>query len=402
MSWQEVSLANVSESVRYGYTASASEDQVGPKFLRITDIVAEYLDWDSVPYCKASERDQNRFSLEVGDIVVARTGATVGYAKQIRDSENAVFASYLVRFRVDSGLADPNFVGHLVESTTYKRYVKSQVGGAAQPNANAKVLGRFVFRLPPRPIQHRIASTLSTYDDLIENNRRRIALLERAARELYREWFMRLRFPGHEHTRIVDGVPEGWTRVHLSKSVCTQYGYTASANDEPIGPKFLRGTDINKQSYINWATVPYCPEDGLDFEKYALHQGDLLVIRMADPGKVAIVEKEIRAIFASYLVRLLVRTDAEMDPLWLFYALANAEYLDFIRSASGGSTRKSASAKLLTDFYVLRPPRTIQDIFVGRIQTLREMIGTLLDQNSKANMSRNLLLPRLMSGEVAV
>ena len=86
MSWQEVSLAGISESVSYGYTASASEDQVGPKFLRITDIVPECLDWDSVPYCKASERDQNRFSVEVGDIVVARTGATVGYAKQIRMS----------------------------------------------------------------------------------------------------------------------------------------------------------------------------------------------------------------------------------------------------------------------------------------------------------------------------
>ena len=105
MSWQEVSLTGVSESVSYGYTASASEDQVGPKFLRITDIVPECLNWDSVPYCKAGERDQNRFSLEVGDIVVARTGATVGYAKRIRYVQSAVFASYLVRFRVDSRLA---------------------------------------------------------------------------------------------------------------------------------------------------------------------------------------------------------------------------------------------------------------------------------------------------------
>ena len=81
---------------------------------------------------------------------------------------------------------------------TYKRYVKSQVGGAAQPNVNAKALGRFVFKLPPRSIQRRIASILSAYDDLIENNRRRIALLEEAARLLYREWFVHFRFPGHE------------------------------------------------------------------------------------------------------------------------------------------------------------------------------------------------------------
>ena len=150
MIWREVSLAGVCKSVRYGYTASATNDQVGPKFLRITDIAQEHLDWDSVPYCEASERDENRFSLQVGDIVVARTGATVGYAKQIRYERGGVFASYLVRFRVDRELADPYFIGCLVESHMYKSYVKSQISGAAQPNANAKVLGRFAFKLPLR------------------------------------------------------------------------------------------------------------------------------------------------------------------------------------------------------------------------------------------------------------
>ena len=173
------------------------------------------ISWHSVPYCAGNERDLEKFLLQEGDIVVARTGATVGYAKQIRTPENAVFASYLVRFRINSEIAEPRFIGHLVESSVYKQYVKSQVGGAAQPNANAKVLGRFSFTLPPRKVQRRIADILSAYDDLIENNRRRIALLEQAARELYREWFVRLRFPGHENTRIVDGLPEGWAAVSV-------------------------------------------------------------------------------------------------------------------------------------------------------------------------------------------
>ena len=231
LDWQVVSLTDVSESVRYGYTASASTDEIGPKFLRITDIVPQCISWHSVPYCERNERDLEKYLLQIGDIVVARTGATVGYAKQIRTPEHAVFASYLVRFRINSEIADPRFIGHLVESNLYKKYVKSQVGGAAQPNANAKVLGRFSFTLPPRRVQRRIADILSSYDDLIENNRRRIALLEQAARELHREWFVRLRFPGHENTRIVDGVPEGWQRVRLSDLVSTQYGYTASANE---------------------------------------------------------------------------------------------------------------------------------------------------------------------------
>ena len=167
------------------------------------------MSWHSVPYCEVNERDLQRYLLQTGDIVIARTGATVGYAKQIRTPENAVFASYLVRFRIDSEIAEPRFIGHIVESTIYKQYVKAQVGGAAQPNANAKVLGRFSFTLPARRVQRRIADVLSAYDDLIENNRRRIALLEQTAREHYREWFVRLRFPGHESNRIVDGLPVG-------------------------------------------------------------------------------------------------------------------------------------------------------------------------------------------------
>ena len=400
--WHVVSLADVSESVRYGYTASASADEIGPKFLRITDIVPQTISWHSVPYCEVNERDLQRYLLQTGDIVIARTGATVGYAKQIRTPENAVFASYLVRFRIDSEIAEPRFIGHIVESTIYKKYVKAQVGGAAQPNANAKVLGRFSFTLPPRRVQRRIADVLSAYDDLIENNRRRIALLEQAARELYREWFVRLRFPGHENTKIANGLPKGWSRIRLSDIVSTQYGYTESAREEPIGPKFVRGTDINKNAYIDWDTVPFCPVSETDFGKYALRPGDLLVVRMADPGKVAIVEKPIQAVFASYLVRLQIHDQSRTIPLYLFYALAHERYQGFIRGASGGSTRKSASAKLLTDFVVVQPPIEIQILFVELVAPLRKMIGTLIDQNAQANASRDVLLPRLMSGEVVV
>jgi type I restriction enzyme S subunit len=189
---RRTTLADVCSSVRYGYTASASTDVCGPRFLRITDIVPDSVDWSSVPYCEIDEVDRERYALEVGDIVVARTGATVGYAKLIREPVEAVFASYLVRFRVDEGKADPGFVGRLVESNVYKTFVQSRIGGAAQPNASAPVLGAFEFPLLQRVVQSRIASILSAYDDLIENNTRRIALLEQAARLLYEEWFVRL------------------------------------------------------------------------------------------------------------------------------------------------------------------------------------------------------------------
>ena len=215
------SLAEIAESVRYGYTASATNQPIGPRFLRITDIVPPQIDWDTVPYCAIDDAKKRRFSLTCGDIVVARTGATVGYAKLIRQCDlDAVFASYLVRIRIDPLKANPEYVGRIVESDVYKRFVMSRIGGAAQPNANAKVLSEFRLPIPMDSTQRRIAAILSTYDDLIENNRRRIQLLERAARLIYKEWFVRLRFPGHEWTTITDGAPEGWERRTLN-SVAT-------------------------------------------------------------------------------------------------------------------------------------------------------------------------------------
>ena len=272
----------------------------------------------------------------------------------------------------------------------------------AVPGLNRENALSLKVHVPSIDEQRGIAEVLSIYDDLIENNRRRIALLEQAARELYREWFVRRRFPGHESTWIVDGVTDGWERVRLSDLVSTQYGYTASASEEPIGPRFLRGTDINKSSYIDWDTVPYCSLSSLTVNKYALRTDDLLVVRMADPGKVAIVEKDVQAVFASYLVRLVIRDYSKILPLYLFYVLADSEYQGFIGGASGGSTRKSASAKLLTDFRIAQPPNAVQSLFVDQVAPLRKMIGTLLDQNAQARAARDLLIPRLMSREVVV
>ena len=197
-------------------------------------------------------------------------------------------------------------------------------------------------------------------------------------------------------------MPEGWEKKHLSELLNTQYGFTETATDEPIGPKFLRGKDINKTSYIDWSTVPYCPEDRLDFRKYALHVDDIVVIRMADPGKVAIVESELKAIFASYLVRLTRKEMVPIPALYLFYVLSDDLYQGFISGASGGSTRKSASAKLLVDFDALIPPNSIASLFIDQIQPMRDQIRTLVEQNTKSKAARDLLLPRLMNGEVPV
>jgi type I restriction enzyme, S subunit len=159
LNWQNVTLKDISERVQYGYTASATKEDVGPKFLRITDIVPSRIDWDSVPYCEIEENDVEKYLLRDGDVVIARTGATTGYAKQIKGSPNSVFASYLVRVQLVPEV-NKLFIGKMVESDFYKQYIKQHIGGAAQPNANAQVLTSFPIKLPPLIYQHKIAYIL--------------------------------------------------------------------------------------------------------------------------------------------------------------------------------------------------------------------------------------------------
>ena len=192
--WDYVILREICELVNYGYTASAKPEPIGPKFLRITDIVPDRVNWSSVPHCEIDETKLSKYRLEKGDIVIARTGATTGYAKRIRENREAVFASYLVRLRVSAN-HDSQYVGFVIESENYKHFIQQNIGGTAQPQANAQVLTSFPIPLPPLATQRKIAAILSNYDDLIENNTRRIKILEEMADTIYREWFVEFRFP---------------------------------------------------------------------------------------------------------------------------------------------------------------------------------------------------------------
>ncbi len=280
-----------------------------------------------------------------------------------------------------------------------------QNAAGAVPGLNRNALHLLPVRVPPPSIQRKIASVLSAYDDLIENNTRRIEILEEMAQRIYREWFVHFRFPGHEKVGMVEStlgpIPEGWEVTKLSALVETQYGYTESASETKVGPHYVRGMDINKRSYIQWDTVPYCPINDNDFAKYRLSPGDVLVIRMADPGKVGIVEKDVDAVFASYLIRLHVVSES-ISPYFLFYFLLSDRYQGYVTGASTGTTRKSASAKVITDIDLVIPTEEIRQRFEDQVSVIRQMLNNLSDKNANLRRTRNLLLPKLISGEVSV
>jgi type I restriction enzyme S subunit len=256
--------------------------------------------------------------------------------------------------------------------------------------------------LPEIHLQKNIADILSAYDDLIENNRRRMALLEEAARQLYREWFVRLRFPGHEHTRIINGAPEGWKRQTLAE-LCESidYGYTASAEPDEIGPKFLRITDI-VSNIIDWNSVPYCSMSDDRLAKFRLMEGDIVIARTGATVGYAkrLHKRHPEAVFASYLVRLRLRPEIESLMVGVF--VESADYKGYVQSRVGGAAQPNANAKVLSAAEVCVPPLNIQHFFRESVEPLMDQREVLRLQNQQLRAARDLLLPRLMSGEIAV
>jgi type I restriction enzyme S subunit len=205
-------LGEISTAVNYGYTASATIKKIGPKFLRITDIQNDFIDWNSVPYCNISAKDLHKNKLAIGDIVIARTGNSTGSNAIVKKQVDAVFASYLIRFNINPNVADPFYVVYVLKSKYYFDFVSAIRGGSAQPGANAKQFSSFKIPILPIEEQHRIADILSSLDDKIELNLEMNKTLEEMAMAIYKEWFVD--FGPFRDGEFVDSelgpIPKGW------------------------------------------------------------------------------------------------------------------------------------------------------------------------------------------------
>lgn len=177
--WVQVTLSEVSEKPQYGAIASGSDDPAaGPLFVRQTDIDDGFIRWATVPYCDLEPDQYDKYALMSDDILVARLGS-VGRAVRVRDTHDAIFAGYLVRFRVaDPSRVDPRFLEYQVRSPAWWQHVDAVRSGAVQPTLNAKQMGAFEFALPPLEVQRGIGATLGSLDDQIESNTHTISILE--------------------------------------------------------------------------------------------------------------------------------------------------------------------------------------------------------------------------------
>lgn len=254
---------------------------------------------------------------------------------------------------------------------------------SAVPGLNRAHAESLEISLPPLLEQRAIAATLGALDDKIESNRRAMAKLDELFHAMWR--------------REYDGVPVE-TEEPLSEHVTTQYGLTASASSDADGDKFLRVTDINKQNWIDWTRVPFAPTDDSSRAKYSLSKGDLLVARMADPGKSAIYDGGPIAVFASYLVRL--KPSSYEEALFIYGFLKSSEYLDYATGAMTGSVQKNMNAKVIVAASLRWPDSSTLSRFAEHAGPLRDKIAQIVEESSRLSTLRDALLLELLSGRI--
>jgi type I restriction enzyme, S subunit len=385
--WEATNLGSVCSDISYGYTESASQEPVGPKFLRITDIVPKQIDWGSVPFCKADADTFDKYKLKNGDIVIARTGATTGYNKTIKNlSHDAVYASYLIRYQIDEKKAYPYFVGHILQSSDWYGYVEAIAGGSAQPGANAKLLGSFEFLLPPIPEQKAIASVLSSLDDKIDLLHRQNKTLEAMAKTLFRQWF-------------VEEAQEDWETGTIAELI--EFNPTR---------KLAKGTVAPYLEMAALSTTMFSPEGWYDREftsgtKFV--NGDTLLARITpclENGKTAYItfldDTEVAWGSTEYIV---MRPNKELHSFFAYTLARNSDFREYAEGCMEGSSgRQRVNVDHLKNYSIKIPSIEV----IGAFNSFAESTARKLHENAAQMRTleklRDTLLPKLISGEVRV
>lgn len=272
--------------------------------------------------------------------------------------------------------------------------------GASNPTLNRNHLHKLKVKVSPPEDQKKIAAILTAYDDLIEYNRQRIDLLEKMAEEIYREWFVRLRFPGHERTPVHKGVPEGWTRSSVrSIAKLVKRGISPKYSDESslavLNQKCIRnGTISFELARSHFTNVPIEKEIKL-FDVLINSTG------VGTLGRTAIVDFKRKHVTVDSHVTICRANHDQISPLYFAFTIKLMDKI-FENLASGSTGQTELSANLIKGLEIFRPPSALQDQFSKLVEPSVLLRRTLYEQIDHLIIARNLLLNRLVSGKLRV
>ena len=338
-----------------------------------------------------------------GDIAYTTRG-TVGNAAFFDRSvpyENIRINSGMVILRVKQEMASASFLYQLLKHSDYRAYIKNFCTGSAQPQLPIKNLCQIELEIPELAMQQRIAEILSGYDDLIENNQKQIKLLEEAAQRLYKEWFVDLHFPGHEHTKIPDGIPDGWKKESADTFFQITIGKTPPRaekqwfTDYPDGIPWLSIANMGEEGVFAYKTSERLTEEAVyKHNVKVVPQGTIFVSFKLTVGRVKIAGTDMctnEAIAHFYV-------DDDIRPYAYCY-LSNFKY-DTLGNTS--SISKAVNSKIIKSMPFVMPDENTILRFKSMIDPILTEIHNKQMSCDKLTEARDRLLPKLMSGEIHV
>ena len=379
MKWEKVRLEDCCYSISDGDHQPPPKAQQGIPFVTISNINSmnqlDFSDTMFVPKEYYRSLDEKR-KVRKGDVLYSVVGS-FGIPVLIKEERPFVFQRHIAILRPKEDIVDSGFLFYTMLSRDFYAKADAVAIGAAQRTVSLGSLRNIKIDVPSLESQKHIADILSAYDDLIENNQKQIKLLEEAAQRLYKEWFVDLHFPGHENTKIVDGVPEGWRRGLLKELISVNYG-----KDHKKVPD-----DGNIPVYGSGGLMRKCNK--------SLFSGEAVLIpRKGSLSNIMYVDETFWTVDTMFYATM-------KQPHTAVFVYFFVKAFDMY-SMNIGAAVPSMTTKILDAMDVVIPDKETLEKFDKLTKTYFNKIKTLQGQNERLKTARDLLLAKLMSGEVEV
>nr|MDP2190006.1 restriction endonuclease subunit S [Rhodoferax sp.] len=398
--WDSVALGDLCSLITDGKHGDCTDEQdSGYYFVSAKDVRDGHIYYKNARQIREADfaETHRRTDLRAGDVLITNSGTIGRLAVASNDdvTSKTTFQKSVAILKPHIDRVTSRFLYYSLAANA--EVLTNAAGGAAQKNLLLGDLRRIAIPVPKLIIQYQIANFLSTYDDLIENNRRRMALLEDSARFLYREWFVRLRFPGYEHTPIVDGVPQGWERKTLGEVARinqTSLGGTFDGEIEYIDIASVSPNSINETTRHQFRDAP-------GRARRVVRHGDIIwsCVRPNRRSHAVIWQPSENLIASTGFV---VISPVSLPASFFYQTVTTDLFVGYLETHAKGAAYPAVVAGDFERTDLLVPPSALLTAFNEFAEPLLSQAHNLRMQNQKLRTARDLLLPRLMSGELAV
>ncbi|HOI36868.1 MAG: Type-1 restriction enzyme EcoKI specificity protein [Deltaproteobacteria bacterium ADurb.BinA179] len=402
MMWEYVTFEQLySTPSRNGVTRPKAVRGSGYKMVNMGELFSyDFLSDQQMDRVPMTDRELDNCRLFAGDLLFARQSIVASGAGKcsivMSVPEETVFESHLIRIRLDQAQACPLFYFYYFQSPYSK--MQSLVRQCAQAGIKGSDLAKLTVLMPPVAEQRKISSILYRYDDLITANQRRIQLLEESVRLLYREWFVKLRFPGHETVPVRDGVPVGWRCCNLSELADINPS-AISAKDHPQVIKYVDISSVGTGHIDDVEEITFDEAPGR--ARRRVRHGDIIwsCVRPNRRSYALIWEPEDNLIVSTGFA---VLTALTVPFSYLYLACTTDDFVSYLTNQATGAAYPAVTAKDFEKATILLPDQETLAAFDTLVLPHQEQIDTLQGQNRQLREARDLLLPKLMSGALDV